>query len=85
MLRPIDLPAKPKRGNPNWGKPSQPLRPLLTEFEMQVGRLRLSKAEYVASVQLRHWCEDNRNRRYVPEWLLKEWRITVEDIFSGVA
>lgn len=85
MLRPVYLPAKRRRGNPNWGKPPQPLRPLLTEFEIQVGRLRLSKTEYAASTQLRHWCEDNRNRRYVPEWLLRNWGLTVEDVFSGVA
>jgi hypothetical protein len=52
---------------------------------MQVGRLGLAKAQYVASAQLRHWCERNRNRYYVPEWLLDAWGLTVEDIFSGVA
>ena len=85
MLRLLSLPAKRKRGNPNWGKPPQSPPPLLTEFEVQVERLRLSKAEYVGSAQLKHWCERNRNRCYVPKWLLQEWGITVESIFSGVA
>jgi hypothetical protein len=52
---------------------------------MQVERLRLKNAEYVASIELRRWCARNRNRCYVPEWLLEEWGMTVESIFSGVA
>jgi hypothetical protein len=86
MARPIVLPsAKPRHGNPNWGKPSRPIPALPTEFEMQVKRLRLTKAQYVASAQLTSWCRLNRNRCYVPEWLLEEWGLTVEWIFSGVA
>jgi hypothetical protein len=77
--------AKRRRGNPNWGKPSQPIHAVLTEFETQVERLGLTKAEYVGSAELRRWCERNRNRCYVPEWLLKEWDLPVEAIFSGVA
>ena len=84
-MRAFDLPVKRRRGNPNWGKSPLPPRPLPTEFEMEVERLRLSKAEYVASSSLKDWCERNRNRCYVPEWLLKEWGITVEEIFGGVA
>jgi hypothetical protein len=52
---------------------------------VQVDRLGLNKAQYVASAQLRRWCEHNRNRCYVPEWLLGEWEMTVEGFFSGVA
>lgn len=85
MTRPIVFRRKRGRGNPNWGKPLQALPVLRTEFEMQVERLQLTKKEYVSSSQLRHWCERNRNRCYVPEWLLKEWDLTVEAIFSGVA
>jgi len=77
--------AKHRRGNPNWGKPPQCPPALPTEFDMQVKRLRLSKAEYVGSPELKHWCEHNRNRVYVPEWLLQAWNIEVESIFSGVA
>ena len=73
------------RGNPSWGKGSRPLPAVLTEFEMQVERLGLTKAQFIDSTQLRQWCADNRNRCYVPEWLLKEWGLTVEDIFSGAA
>lgn len=75
----------PGRGNPNWGKPPQcpPAGP--TEFDMQVRRLRLTRAQYVASAELRRWCERHRNHFYVPEWLLEAWRIEVEDTFSGAA
>ena len=86
MAKPIALPGgKRRRGNPNWGKPPQPPAALLTEFEVQVERLGLRKDEFVASTVLKRWCERNRNRCYVPEWLLKEWGIDVEAIFSGVA
>jgi hypothetical protein len=74
-----------RRGNPNWGKPPQPLPWLLTEFEMEVERLRLSPADYIGSARLRRWCERNRNRVYVPEWLLQEWGMPVEETFSGAA
>jgi hypothetical protein len=52
------------------GQPIQPIPALLTEFEMQVDRLGLSRAEYQVSAELKRWCERNRNRCYVPEWLL---------------
>ena len=73
-----------RRGNPNWGK-FVPIPALITEFELQVERLGLTKTQYADSTPLRRWCERNRNRIYVPEWLLDEWGITVESIYSGVA
>ena len=75
---------KRRRGNPNWGCPL-PIPNLPTEFELQVAQLRLTQAEYVYSFQLKRWCERNRNRVYVPEWLLKEWGMQVEEVFSRVA
>jgi len=33
---------------------------------------------YTASDRLRTWCEDNKNRFYIPEWLLAEWDIAVD-------
>jgi hypothetical protein len=63
----------------------QSLLLLPTEFEVQVHRLGLTRAEYTASRELKRWCERNRNRVYIPEWLLEEWKIEVEAIFSGVA
>ena len=52
---------------------------------MEVKRIGLIKPEYIASTELRRWCERNRNRVYVPEWLLEAWGMEVESIFSGVA
>lgn len=52
---------------------------------MQVTRLRLSPETYVYSTELRRWCEENRNRCYIPEWLLKAWDISVEPDLTGVA
>jgi hypothetical protein len=86
MIRPFVLTStKRRRGNPNWGKPFPTLPVLPTQFEMQVERLGLTKAQYVASPQLKRWCERNRNRCYVPEWLLEAWGLAVEAIFTGVA
>ena len=86
MIRLIALPrTRRMRGNPNWGKPFQPLPDLPTEFEMQVERLGLTREQYVSSAQLEHWCERNRNRVYVPEWLLEAWGLTVDGFFIGFA
>jgi hypothetical protein len=74
-----------KRGNPNWGRPMPPVSILCTEFEMQVRQLRLTVETYAFSAELRTWCERNRNRFYIPEWLLDEWEFRVQDDLSGSA
>jgi hypothetical protein len=71
------------RGNPNWGKPIPPAHAIRTEFETEVKRLRLRKSQYVGSATLKRWCDHNRNRVYVPEWLLAEWGMNVEMNFSA--
>ena len=75
--------AMPRRGNPDWGKfvPFSPALP--TEFEREVRKLRLAKEMYVGSVKLRVWCERNKNRVYIPEWLLKAWGTSVDVPYSG--
>ena len=67
------------KGNPNWGKPEVLglVIPTLTEFERTVTRFKLSPHEYVTSSPLREWAEQNRNSRYVPEYLLKAWGLEV--------
>ena len=85
MAIPVVLPAaRRKRGNPNWGRPIAPLLALPTEFEMRVRQLHLMAEMYTSSLELRTWCEQNRNRVYIPEWLLEEWGITVDATLSGV-
>ena len=83
MATPVEY--KRKRGNPNWGRPIPPVPNLSTEFELQTKQLHLTALMYPYSLELRAWCERNRNRLYAPEWLLKEWGITVDAAFSGVA
>jgi hypothetical protein len=64
-----------RRGNPTWasgGQPLQPARGAATEFEVQVRLLGLTKETCAGSRELRTWCERNRNRCYIPEWLLNE-------------
>jgi hypothetical protein len=86
MAMPVALPtAKRKRGNPNWGRPFAAVLALPTEFELQIKQLQLTAETYTSSRELRAWCERNKNRLYVPEWLLKEWGITVDLTFSAVA
>ena len=74
-----------KCGNPKRGRPTRPAPALATEFEIRVGELQLTPEMYAASIALRTWCKHNRNRYYVPEWLLEEWSITVDPTFSDVA
>jgi hypothetical protein len=72
-------------GNPEWGKLPTPGPALPTEFDLQVRRLELSSAEYIQSAELRRWCERNRNRVYVPEWLLEAWGMHVDAITGSFA
>jgi hypothetical protein len=69
-----------KRGNPNWsaGLPPQPLRAAATEFEKEMRKLGLTQKTCASSSELRRWCERNKDRCYVPEWLLKEWGIDAD-------
>jgi len=79
MARPATIrTAVRKRGNPNWGQPMTRLPVLATEFELQVRHLHLTAEAYATSTELHRWCWRNRNRVYIPEWLLDKWNITVD-------
>lgn len=70
-----------KRGNPAWGRGEsfQKVPPVAaTDFELQVARLGLCREDYYFSDELRAWCQNNCDRCYVPEWLLKRWGIQVD-------
>ncbi|HXU15435.1 MAG TPA: hypothetical protein VN708_09925 [Terriglobales bacterium] len=67
-----------RRGNPNWGHVTPYIPKGPTEFELLVKRLRLTQEKYTSSPELKQWCKSNRNRCYVPEWLLEEWGLEVE-------
>ena len=81
----IPVAYKRKRGNPNWGLPMSPVPALPTEFELQATHLHLTKRMYSSSFELHAWCKENRNRLYVPEWLLEEWGMIVNLNFSPAA
>jgi hypothetical protein len=49
-----------------------------TEFEITVKQLRLTPDNYLTSRELKAWCNQNRNLRYVPEKLLEKWGMVVE-------
>lgn len=86
VMKTLDLPTgKRRRGNPEWGKPVKPANVLVTEFDAEVRRLGLTKPEYVASPELKRWCDRSRNRVYVPEWLLGKWGMQVETDSGRVA
>ena len=76
---------KRRRGNPKWGLPIPPAPAIATEFEVLVKRLNLTPQAYTSSRELRAWCERNKNRIYIPEWLLQEWGITVDALSTGAA
>jgi hypothetical protein len=69
-----------KRGNPDWSsrRPVKVRASAPTEFEMQAQRLGLTEESYESPAHLRRWCEHNWDRCYVPEWLLKRWRMSVD-------
>jgi hypothetical protein len=69
-----------KPGNSGWssGRPATAPAASPTEFELQARRLGLTEDGYASSDQLRRWCEHNRDRCYIPEWLLKRWGIPVD-------
>jgi len=88
LPRLLELAASQKGWNQstkNWGRPAQPAPALATEFETQVQQLGLTKQTCAASAELRNWCERNRNRCYIPEWLLNAWGIHVDPTISGEA
>jgi hypothetical protein len=72
-----------RRGNPNWGKPRDPVPAVPTAFEEQVEKLGLDEQSCATSEKLKQWCERNKDRCYIPESLLKLWGIPVDPNVSG--
>jgi len=58
------------------------LSKLPTAFERQVHKLGLDERTCVTSRALRLWCEENKDRYYIPEWLLARWGMTVNPGFA---
>jgi len=73
---------RPRRGNPNWGKPFIAVPNLPTKFELTVGELKLdpNDGESLArSSELKEWARRNFYSRYVPEFLLLAWNMTIDE------
>jgi hypothetical protein len=86
VAKPLAIsPVARKRGNPNWGsgRPLQAPPAVATAFEEQVQELGLTEQTCATSEKLKHWCERNKDRCYIPEWLLKQWEIPVDPNVSG--
>jgi hypothetical protein len=68
----------PKRGNPRWsqGLGAAPDPPAPSEFERVAARLKLTPDEYANSPKLRAWAEKFWRQKFVPERLLKAWRLS---------
>jgi hypothetical protein len=82
MTRPALPGPNRKRGNPNWGRIIWHAPILATEFDMLVRQLQLTPEMYPFSHELKNWCQCNRNRVYIPEWLLEKWGMSVDPNFS---
>jgi hypothetical protein len=54
-----------------------------TAFEEKVRRLGLNEQTCPNSEEMKHWCKCNKDRCYVPEWLLKRWGMSVDPNVSG--
>jgi hypothetical protein len=84
VTKPLAIsPAVRKRGNPNWGKPMEAAPNVPTAFEEQIRKLGLNEQNCATSEELRHWCKCNKDRCYIPEWLLKRWQLSVDPNVSG--
>ncbi len=69
----------------NWasGRPAD-IRPQSpTGFEAEVRRLGLDEQTCEGSRELKKWCERNKDRCYIPEWLLKRWGMSVDPNVTG--
>lgn len=70
--------------NVGWtkGLGAKRLPKLPTEFELCVRRLGLTEQSCAESGELRSWCKANRNRCYIPEWLLNRWKLKAKNSSS---
>jgi hypothetical protein len=65
------------KGNPNWGKAGANIPNTPTSFDEMVRRLKLSEQEYLSSIPLKKWAQQNKDSKYVPQELLEAWGLEV--------
>jgi hypothetical protein len=58
-----------------WPAAVPPASP--SAFETRVRELKLTAPAFVESRELQRWCKENRNKSYIPEWLLEAWGMSV--------
>lgn len=49
-----------------------------SEFERVMFELGLTLETCVDSLELKEWCLRNKDRKFIPEWLLKHWQMPVD-------
>ncbi len=64
-----------KRGNPNWCRPAQVGKLVVSPptFESVAQALGLVPEEFEGSIALREWVNRNKDHKYVPLDLLEAW------------
>jgi hypothetical protein len=72
------MPNNRKHGGWTSGGPIEVPRAQPTAFEQLTEQLKLTERTYTNSEHLQAWCKLNKNRCYIPEWLLRSWDITVD-------
>jgi hypothetical protein len=77
--------SQTRKSEMGTGPPAQLPPASATEFEWKLQELGLTNETCVSSVQLRNWCAQNKNRCYIPEWLLKTWQMQVDPDLSSAA
>jgi hypothetical protein len=72
-----------RQKNPNWGKDSAlaVVPSTVCAFDLKVGELGLSADQYIQSVELQEWAAIHKNTRYIPELLLKAWKLVPDTSF----
>lgn len=51
---------------------------LASAFEIEMRQLGLTLQTSLDSPQLREWCRRNKEHVYIPEWLLKQWHMSLD-------
>jgi hypothetical protein len=74
---------KTRNSNRASGRPPENRPAETTGFEEQVQQLGLNERTCEASRELKQWCERNKDRCYIPEWLLKRWGMFVDPDLGG--
>lgn len=77
------MPRNSKSSNWASGRPPEKRPAEPTGFEEQVQKLGLNEETCEASRELKQWCERNKDRCYIPEWLLQRWGMFVDPDRSG--